>query len=109
MANTSITRATIPSALTRRWPTAASGSSREAARLGGGSYLSSSDPRLHFGLGPAWQVDRIEVQWPSGRRDCYEGLPADAGYHLREGDPATKVLPGLSSPTINRPLGGSPR
>jgi hypothetical protein len=87
----------------------AAGKTQVAARLGGGSYLSASDPRLHFGLGSARQVDRIEVKWPSGRRDCYEGLLADAGYHLREGDPAPKVLPGFPSPAINRPLGGSPR
>ena len=67
-----------------------------AARFGGGSYLSPSDPRLHFGLGPARKVDRVEVTWPSGRRDCYQGLAADAGYRLREGDPAPKPLPGFA-------------
>ena len=33
---------------------------------GGGSYLSASDPRVHFGLGDASRVDRLEVRWPSG-------------------------------------------
>jgi hypothetical protein len=32
----------------------------------GGSYLSQSDLRLHFGLGDAAAVDSIEVRWPSG-------------------------------------------
>ncbi len=32
--------------------------------LSGGSYLSSNDPRPHFGLGPATTVDAIEVHWP---------------------------------------------
>jgi hypothetical protein len=32
-----------------------------------GSYLSASDPRLHFGLGTNRSVDRVEVLWPSGR------------------------------------------
>jgi hypothetical protein len=58
-----------------------------AARYGGGSYLSASDPRIHFGLGSASTVDKIEVTWPSGRRDSYTGLAAGAGYRLREGDP----------------------
>lgn len=31
----------------------------------GGSYLSSSDLRLHFGLGAAAKIDRVEVRWPS--------------------------------------------
>ena len=29
-------------------------------------YLSSSDPRLHFGLGSDSTIDRIEIRWPSG-------------------------------------------
>ena len=32
----------------------------------GGSYLSQSDMRIHFGLGAAQKVDRIEIRWPSG-------------------------------------------
>jgi len=35
--------------------------------LSGGSYLSTNDLRLHFGLGQATKVDDIEVRWPSGR------------------------------------------
>ena len=33
-----------------------------------GSYLSSNDPRIVFGLGSAKEVKSIEVHWPSGRR-----------------------------------------
>jgi len=32
----------------------------------GGTYQSSSDPRVHFGLGPAKTIDSIEIHWPSG-------------------------------------------
>ncbi len=32
----------------------------------GGSFLSSEDPRVHFGLGPAAQVRRLVVRWPGG-------------------------------------------
>jgi enediyne biosynthesis protein E4 len=78
------------------------GKTQVAARLGGGSYLSASDHRLHFGLGTAQNVDRVEVTWPTGRRDCYQGLAADAGYRLREGDPAPKSLPGFASFSIKR-------
>ena len=35
----------------------------------GGSYASSSDPRLHFGLGSATKVDKVEIQWPSGTKE----------------------------------------
>ncbi len=73
------------------------GRTRVAERFGGGSYLSSSDPRLHFGLGPSRIVDRVEVTWPSGRRDEYRSLPADAGYRLREGDPNPGPLRGFAA------------
>ncbi|HEY7574766.1 MAG TPA: CRTAC1 family protein [Thermoanaerobaculia bacterium] len=32
----------------------------------GDSYLSSSDPRVHFGLGKAKQIRKLEIRWPSG-------------------------------------------
>lgn len=35
----------------------------------GGSYASSSDPRLHFGLGAATKVDKLEIFWPSGNKE----------------------------------------
>jgi hypothetical protein len=67
----------------------AGGRRQVAWRLGGGSYQSASDGRLHFGLGDSEKVDRLEVRWPSGRVDRFEGLDADATYLLREGDPAS--------------------
>ncbi|HEX3661197.1 MAG TPA: CRTAC1 family protein [Acidobacteriaceae bacterium] len=35
--------------------------------LSGGSYLSSSDPRVHFGLAGATKVDGVEIHWPGGK------------------------------------------
>jgi hypothetical protein len=37
--------------------------------VSGGSYGSSSDPRVHFGLGSAIKVDRLEIHWPSGKKE----------------------------------------
>jgi enediyne biosynthesis protein E4 len=37
--------------------------------ISGGSYGSTSDQRVHFGLGPATKVDKVEIYWPSGRRE----------------------------------------
>ena len=56
-------------------------------RTGGGSYLSASDPRLHFGLGSAASVDRIEVRWPSGQRDVLRQVEADRLITVKEGNP----------------------
>lgn len=67
-----------------------------AERFGGGSYLSASDPRLHFGLGRARRVDRVDVRWPSGRSETYEGLRADTAYQLREGGQAPTPLAGFA-------------
>jgi hypothetical protein len=32
----------------------------------GGSYASTSDPRVHFGLGAATKIEKLEIRWPSG-------------------------------------------
>ena len=50
------------------------------------SYLSSSDPRAHFGLGPATEVERIEVRWPDGSREVFQGGPANRLVVLRRGE-----------------------
>jgi hypothetical protein len=41
------------------------------------SYLSSSDKRVHFGLGAASIAETIEIRWPSGIRQIMENVPAD--------------------------------
>jgi hypothetical protein len=37
--------------------------------ISGGSYGSSSDERVHFGLGSAAKVEKVEIHWPSGRKE----------------------------------------
>ena len=51
----------------------------------GSSYNSSSDMRVHFGLGSATKVDSIQVRWPSGLTERFDNLPADAFHTLKEG------------------------
>lgn len=41
------------------------------------SYLSQNDPRLHFGLGRATRVEKLEVRWPGGAVETLTGLPVD--------------------------------
>jgi hypothetical protein len=50
------------------------------------SYVSSNDPRLHFGLGAAAVAD-IEVRWPMGSVDMHKDLPVDRLITLVEGSP----------------------
>ena len=53
--------------------------------IGGGSYLSASDRRIHLGLGGAAKVDRLEVAWPSGRKEVWTDLSAAPRLKLVEG------------------------
>lgn len=74
-----------------------SGRGRQSAwQFGGGSYLSASDPRLHFGLGDQNHVESIEVFWPSGQISRFENLKADAAYLLREGQKTPGPLAGFT-------------
>ena len=57
--------AVAPDAIGARVEVVAGNSLQIRERQSGGSYLSASDPRLHFGLGSAQQVDVI-VRWPDG-------------------------------------------
>jgi hypothetical protein len=58
---------------------------------GGGSYISQNDLRVHFGLGAAATVDRLEVRWPNGRIEAWTGLAVDRILTLREGAGAAAV------------------
>jgi hypothetical protein len=51
----------------------------------GGSYISNSDIRLHFGLGAAAKVDGLEVVWPSGRRERFAVPGVDRIITIAEG------------------------
>jgi hypothetical protein len=47
-------------------------------------YGSSSDKRVHFGLGAATKVDQLEVTWPSGIKQIVTNVAADQILSLRE-------------------------
>lgn len=49
-------------------------------------FLSQSDGRVHFGLGPSSDIDSVEVRWPLGRVETYRGLKPGKYHSLREGD-----------------------
>jgi len=49
-----------------------------------GSYLSSSDKRVHFGLGPEATVQRVEIRWPSGVLQNIQGVKADQILSVEE-------------------------
>ncbi|WP_348262496.1 CRTAC1 family protein [Telmatobacter sp. DSM 110680] len=53
--------------------------------ISGGSYVSTNDPRLHFGLGDATDAGSVEIHWPSGAKESIK-LPAlDRIFTIAEG------------------------
>lgn len=70
----------------------AGGMTQIAEVRGGGAYNSSSDTRLHFGLGKAAIISRIEVSWPSGLHQEFQNVSADAIYEITEGHGIRKQL-----------------
>jgi hypothetical protein len=53
--------------------------------ISGGSYASTNDPRLHFGLGDATVIEDIEVHWPSGTKEHFAVQQIDRIVTLTEG------------------------
>jgi hypothetical protein len=51
----------------------------------GSSYLSTNDPRLHFGLAGDSMMDKVEIRWPNGGVEILRNIPADAIYTIIEG------------------------
>jgi enediyne biosynthesis protein E4 len=61
--------------------------------ISGGSYLSQSDLRIHFGLGGHKSVDKAKVFWPDGRVETLTNLIADRLYSVREGQGVVSSKP----------------
>ena len=51
----------------------------------GRGYLSQSDPRVHFGLGGAERVERLEVIWPNQAHETFEVPGVDRFLTLTQG------------------------
>jgi len=59
---------------------------------GGGSYNSTNDVRLHFGLGRDAVIDKVKIQWPSGLEQAFHNVAADEIYEIIEGQEPKKIL-----------------
>jgi len=53
--------------------------------LSGGSYSSSNDPRVHFGLGSATSIETVEIHWPSGAVEKIALPSVDRFFTVEEG------------------------
>jgi enediyne biosynthesis protein E4 len=74
------------SAIGARVRVSAGGTTQVDEVRGGGSYISQNDLRVHFGLGAAAAVERLQVRWPNGREEEWRGLAVDRLHTLKEGD-----------------------
>jgi len=51
----------------------------------GGSYISQSDFRLHFGMGPVSKADLVEVRWPGGQVETLKDVKTGQVIWVKEG------------------------
>ena len=55
-------------------------------RQGGMSYMSSSDPRVHFGLGTRRTIESLEITWPNGAIEKLDKIPLNQIIAVKEGE-----------------------
>jgi hypothetical protein len=60
--------------------------------LSGGSYLSSNDQRVHFGLGDSTTVDKVEIHWPGGQVETVRLPSVDQIFTIEQGKGITSQL-----------------
>ena len=58
----------------------------------GGSYISQSDLRVHFGLGKAEKVDVMEIRWPSGHVDTLKDVKGNQLIFVKEGEGISRTV-----------------
>ena len=91
---------------------AANGIRQREDVLSGGSYLSSNDLRVHFGLGDASDAGTAEIHWPSGAKETVKLPAVDRIYTITEGQGITNELcggtPCAVSPAVLVPPSNKP-
>ena len=61
-------------------------------RLSGSSFLSSEDPRLHFGLGREAEAESLVVTWPDASVESFSHVAADRRYRIVQGKGSLETL-----------------
>lgn len=68
------------------------GRKRTRFSKGGGSYLSASDRRILFGLGPAGEARRLTVKWAWGEEQHFDDVSPGSYWELREKEKAARRM-----------------
>jgi hypothetical protein len=71
--------------------------------ISGGSYVSTNDPRPHFGLGDATDAGTAEIHWPSGAKETIKLPAVDRIYTISEGKGITSALCQDPPPVVAEP------
>jgi hypothetical protein len=79
------------SAIGARVTVVAGGRSQIDEVMSGSSYYSQNDLRLHFGLGQAKRVERLEIRWPSGKVESLSDIAVNQIVRVREGEGIIKT------------------
>jgi hypothetical protein len=75
--------------------------------LSGGSYESSNDQRLHFGLGESAKVDKVEIHWPDGQQETLALPGVDRFFAIEEGKGLVpSVYDGIAAEQAKHKLAG---
>lgn len=72
-----------------------------AWQTGGDGYMCSNENLIHVGIGNATQIDKIEIDWPSGERQVIESIEPNGRYLLIEGEQPVSREPAIDSETRN--------
>lgn len=62
----------------------AGGKDQYGIKQSASGYLSTNDPRLHFGLGKADKIERVEIRWPSGKVQVLENVKVNQILKIKE-------------------------
>lgn len=72
-------------AIGARVKVSAAGHSQLGEVRSGGSYISQSDLRLHFGMGSVDKADLVEIRWPDGQTEILKDVSTNQVVHVKEG------------------------
>jgi peroxiredoxin len=64
-----------------------------AERRIGTGFLTQGSPWLHFGLGQVESVDSVNVTWPGGEQESFDGIQAGQSFILRHGNGTAQSIP----------------
>jgi ASPIC and UnbV/FG-GAP-like repeat len=84
-------------------PTQTGGRRDIFALVGSGGSFGASSLRPHVGLAEATSIELLEVRWPSGKLQQFQGLPADRTYEIREDERDVRVVAATRRASTQRP------